>query len=205
MKSIGIILVMCLGFFNQSFSQPRGNPHGPSRSRGSYSTPGPRFQQRAGNRHVRVINVRPQHIYTNMPRRGVIVRTIPHETVIISRGADRYHYHNGIFYRPSRIGFQVIPAPIGVRVNVLPSHFITINFGPRPYYYYYGTYYIKVPDTEEYEVAPPPIGARVNALPDGYEKVSLDGMIYYLVDGTYYKAIVDETGEVMYEVVGNKK
>jgi len=50
-------------------------------------------------------------------------------------------------------------------------------------------------------VVSPPVGAVVESLPDGYETVNIDGETYYEVDGAQYKPVVQENGEIWYEVI----
>lgn len=69
----------------------------------------------------------------------------------------------------------------------------------RPYYYYNGVYYEQ--RTDQYEVVSPPVGAIVESLPDGYETIEIDGETYYTVDGAQYKPVVQENGEIWYQVI----
>lgn len=47
----------------------------------------------------------------------------------------------------------------------------------------------------------PPVGAIVESIPDGYQTVVIDGETYYTVDGAQYKPVVQDNGEVWYEVI----
>ena len=68
-----------------------------------------------------------------------------------------------------------------------------------PYYYYNGTYYDDYQDN--YRVVAPPVGAVVESLPQGYETVVIDGETYYKVDNVQYKPVVQDNGEIWYEVI----
>lgn len=78
-----------------------------------------------------------------------------HEVVIV--GHQRYHYHDGRFYRPAWFGFEfaVVSPPIGVVVRVLPFGYRTIIVGGGTYYYYDNIYYTTCPSG--YIVVPAPV------------------------------------------------
>src|SRR2546421_11500340 len=97
-------------------------------------------------------------------------------TVILSFGGYRYHYMDGIFYRPYRSYFQVIAPPIGIRIGILPYGYSRIMVGPDPYYYYNGIFYRQSDDY--YEVVTPPVGAEVAELPAGAGAVVIDNKKY---------------------------
>ncbi|MDD5044862.1 MAG: hypothetical protein PHU91_04000 [Candidatus Omnitrophica bacterium] len=66
--------------------------------------------------------------------------------VVIYRG-ERFHYHEGRFYRPSFFGFDfnfVIP-PVGVVVTYLPFGYRTVIIGGARYYEYDNVYYQPCP------------------------------------------------------------
>ena len=66
--------------------------------------------------------------------------------VTVFRG-ERYHYHEGRFYRPTLFGFSfnfVMP-PIGVVVTYLPYGYRTIIVGRARYYEYDNVYYQPCP------------------------------------------------------------
>jgi hypothetical protein len=68
-----------------------------------------------------------------------------------------------------------------------------------PYYYYNGTYYDQ--RDNYYTVVSPPVGAVVESIPDGYKTLIIDGETYYTVDGAQYKPVIQENGEIWYEVI----
>ena len=77
------------------------------------------------------------------------------EEIIV--GHDRYHYHDGRFYRPSWFGFEfsVVTPPFGAVVSFLPFGYRTIVVAGAPYYYYNGVYYRSCPSG--YLVVPQPV------------------------------------------------
>lgn len=66
--------------------------------------------------------------------------------VTVFRG-ERYHYHEGRFYRPSLFGFSfdLVMPPIGVVVSYLPYGHRTIVVGGVTYYEYDNVYYQPCP------------------------------------------------------------
>lgn len=136
------------------------------------------------------------------PQWGAPVKSAPGNTKVVVHQSGNYQYRDGVFYRPNPAGAYVAgPAPVGFRISILPTGFTRLVIGGIPYFYYYGTYYRRYGQLE-YEVVNPPIGAIIYDLPLGYERVSISGVTYYFYDETYYKAIIDQYGEVAYEVVG---
>ena len=95
--------------------------------------------------------------------------------------------------------FSVIAPPIGIYINVLPAGYRRIYVHDYPYYYYNGTYYDQ--RGSNYYVVSPPVGAVVESLPAGYETVVIDGETFYTADGAQYKPVVQDNGEIWYEVI----
>ena len=144
--------------------------------------------------------VSPERQYKKLPRRGEYVSAPPKKTMVIRHGHYDYRFDDGVFYRPVGNSFVVTAPPVGIHVSILPKAASRLHYLNRPYFYYYGVFYIQL-SNGGYEVVEPPLGARVYALPDGYEIFDLDGMVYYRLGETYYKAIVEDNGNVAYEVV----
>lgn len=161
-----------------------------------------RYSNSNSNRHYHHSKVKPSYKYGKMPQWGYSYNAIPKRSRAIVHTGSRYHYYNGIFYKPVGSGYVISRAPVGVRVHSVPVGHVRIVMGPKVYYYYYGTYYVKSPNTNDYVTVAPPVGARVDALPDGYRKVYIEDRTYYEFEGVYYKAVIDQYGEVWYEVVG---
>ena len=141
------------------------------------------------------------HHYKHLPRRGVVVKTLPSGVVIVKHKGANLHFHNGVFYKSKgAASFAVVRAPLGVRVKVLPPGHRKIMVKKRAYVYYYGTFYAKAKGSEEYEVVEAPIGAEVDALPEGYEMEEVDGVVYYTLDDVRYMEKGSDEDPV-YEVV----
>ena len=153
-----------------------------------------------GRYHRPVYNPRnPSWRYSYLPRRYSTFNTLPSTYLSINFGGYGYRYYDGVFYRPYNNIFTVIAPPIGIHINILPVGYRRIYVGDYPYYYYNGTYYDY--QDNEYVVVSPPVGAIVESIPDGYETVVVDGETYYTVDGAQYKPVVQENGEIWYEVI----
>ena len=135
-----------------------------------------------------------------MPHWGYAYKVAPRHAYVVPHSGVRYYYNSGIFYKQHGPKYVIVRAPIGLRVKVLPTNNIRFVHGGRTFYYYYGTYYART-SNNEYITVDPPLGARIDALPDGYIKVIIEDRTYYEFEGTLYKAVIDEYGDVWYEVV----
>ncbi|MEP6711474.1 MAG: DUF6515 family protein [Ferruginibacter sp.] len=136
----------------------------------------------------------------NFYRRNSIVTSFPYGYQTINYGGYGYRYCQGNYYRPYNNSFIVVGAPIGIFINTLPFGYRRIVVRDNPYYYYNGTYYDQRADNN-YSVVAPPLGAVVESIPEGYETIVVDGQTYYNVDGVQYKPVVQDNGEIWYEVI----
>jgi len=141
----------------------------------------------------------PNWRYAYAPRRNSVFYSLPSSYFSINFGGYGYRYYDGIFYRPYNNIFRVVAPPIGIFVNLLPTGYSRIYVNDYPYYYYNGTYYDQ--RDNHYVVVSPPVGAVVESLPDGYETVNIDGETYYIADGAQYKPVLQDNGEIWYEVI----
>ena len=144
----------------------------------------------------------PHKHYSHHPKRGTVLKSINTGAVSIRFKENRFHYHNGVFYKPSGQKYIVARAPIGMGIKVLPPRYKRFILGKRTYFYYYGTFYQKTVGANEFEVIEAPAGAVVDAIPEGYETVVIDGVYYYTLDDVQYKPTELSNGEIGYEVVG---
>jgi len=115
---------------------------------------------------------------------------------------DGYSYYDsdGVYFKQDEDKYEVVPAPIGHKVKVLPKGNIQFTIDGKQFYYYYGTYYI--PADGQYEVVQPPIGAEVDSIPNGYDKVVVDGQTYFTLNGVQYKAVIRDN-VIWYRVIKN--
>ena len=142
--------------------------------------------------------------YATLPAYRSRVTVLPTNARTVPLGGISYRYSNGLYYRPFGTSFELVSAPVGFRLNVLPVGYQRILIGPNPYYYYYGAFYQPLPNNTGYQVITPPVGAIVYELPNGYDQVVIENITYYVNDGVYYRADVDQQGNVFYEVVGKR-
>ncbi|MDO9375605.1 MAG: DUF6515 family protein [Ferruginibacter sp.] len=142
----------------------------------------------------------PNWRYAGMPRRNSYFNTLPSSYLSIQFGGFNYRYYDGIYYRPYNNMFRVVAPPFGLFINTLPLGHRRIYVRDYPYYYYNGTYYDQR-DDDRYVVVSPPVGAVVESIPDGYKTINIDGETYYTVDGAQYKPVLQENGEIWYEVI----
>ncbi|MBW7951870.1 MAG: hypothetical protein H3C56_04770 [Chitinophagaceae bacterium] len=110
-----------------------------------------------------------------------------------------FYFCDGFYYRPYGASFQLIMAPIGIRVYALPWGFYRWYIGPDMYYYYGGTYYTRV--NNYYQVVEAPIGSILPQLPSGTKQVTINNEQYFELNGTYYKPTL-RNGETWYTIVG---
>lgn len=139
--------------------------------------------------------------YTYFPPRRTIITSFPFAFQTIRFGGLGYRFYDGTFYRPYNSSFMVVAPPIGIFINVLPFGYRRIVVNDYPYYYYNGTYYDQDYDNNGYKVVAPPVGAVVESIPPGYEKITIDGETYYKIDDVQYKPVVQDNGEIWYQVI----
>lgn len=137
--------------------------------------------------------------YSYFPRRNSIVTSFPFAYQTINYGGYGYRYCDGVYYRPYNNVFRVCAPPFGIFINVLPFGYRRIVVHDYPYYYYNGTYYDEYQSS--YRVVAPPVGAVVESIPEGYETIVIDGETYYKVDDVQYKPVVQDNGEIWYQVL----
>lgn len=147
-----------------------------------------------------VVVSKPSARYVHTPNRGKRVAVVPNGAKTLKWKTKKYFFNNGAFYTSSGKEYMVVSPPVGIRVKALPLGFIRIKRQKRSLFYFNGIYY-QTTGNEEYEVINPPIGAQVDALPLDSEQVLIDEKTYYKTEDILYKAVIGETGEILYEVV----
>lgn len=90
---------------------------------------------------------------------GYQLRRLPRGQIRIAVGPERYHYYDGMFFRPARSGYVVVTAPISARVPTLPLGYVSFGIGTHSYFFVNSTYYLWEPRTREYVVVSEPDGA----------------------------------------------
>jgi hypothetical protein len=89
-------------------------------------------------------------------RPGSSVRHLPRGYRRYYYGGNPYYFHGGVWYSPSRHGFMVVRAPIGLYMPVLPPYSTTVWRGGVPYFYADDTYYQRLPQSDGYRIVTPP-------------------------------------------------
>ena len=97
------------------------------------------------------------------PRPGTPMVALPGGAVHVIHGGGHYYFHGGVWFRPVGPRFVVVAPPFGVVIPFLPSTYVTLSIGGRPYFYANGAYYVTQPG-QGYVVVEPPPGADL-ALP----------------------------------------
>jgi len=105
------------------------------------------------------------------PPRGHLVPSLPagHRRIVF-RGVH-YHYHAGVWYRPSGTRYIVVSPPYGLTITFLPPFFTIIWVGAVPYYYAAGVYYLWYPEYHYYRVVEPPPESDIREQPPGSEEL----------------------------------
>jgi len=123
---------------------------------------------------------RREHI-ERMEHPPVRVTHQPQNYVGVVVGSRRYFYNGGSFYVRARGGYNVVAAPIGARIRVLPAGFVSLRIGDLDYYYFNGIYYTYLPDQSGYVVVEKPADA------DNVVDLKLDQVKMY--DGTTVEGV----------------
>jgi hypothetical protein len=79
------------------------------------------------------------------PAPGQSVDALPQGHRAVFWGKERYHFFNGVWYRPVGRQFLVVTPPIGLIVPSLPSFHTTLWVNSVPYYYANQVYYTQSP------------------------------------------------------------
>lgn len=127
---------------------------------------------------------------------GTAIDVLPHGYVSVVVGSMPYYYHHGVFYRPYRRGYVVVPAPIGAVIMFSPPG-VVVMVENDPFHYYRGVFY--APRGGRYVVVRPPIGAFVRSVPPTAVTHHVDGVEYKEYAGTYYRPAIRE-GQRGYQV-----
>lgn len=114
----------------------------------------------------------PRHHHDRFyPSRGLIVDRLPPGHIVVPYRSERYHFHGGVWYRPSGSRFVVVAPPIGLSVSILPPFYTTLWVGGAPYFYADGVYYRWRPAERHYVVVEPPRESEITALPPEPEQL----------------------------------
>lgn len=84
---------------------------------------------------------------------GSIIATLPDKHTPV--GPEQY-YSDGVFYRNSSHGYEVIAAPIGVRVDQIPADHRIVRYQNHDYFESKGAWYSFDARTKQYQVVSAP-------------------------------------------------
>ena len=104
------------------------------------------------------------HHNRQYPARGQFVDVLPPGHRAVFFGKERYHFFNGVWYRPVGRQFLVASPPVGLIVPFLPPYHVTLWIGGKPCYYANEVYYTQSP--VGYTVSEQPKG-EVSQTPPG--------------------------------------
>jgi hypothetical protein len=128
---------------------------------------------------------------------GTTIDALPHGYVTVMVGTVPYYYSSGVFYRPHRHGYVIVPAPAGAVVMAPPRGSVPVRVGNASYRYHRGVFY--APRAGRVEVVRPPRGAFVRSLPKDAVTRRIRGVEYKEYEGTYYRPTV-QSGRKGYQV-----
>lgn len=111
-----------------------------------------------------------------------------------------YYYNNGSFYQRRNGYYNIVAAPVGYHINILPVGCRTFRRGGVAYYFTAGNYYT-YNNRGYYQVVAPPTGHIVYDLPFGTDTLTINGLVYYEYAGTLYQRIETQNG-FAYQVSG---
>jgi len=121
---------------------------------------------------------------------GTAIDVLPHGYVSVMVGTMPYYYDHGVFYRPYRHGYVVVPAPIGATLIGPPPGSVLVLVENDPFHYYHGVFY--APRANRYVVVRPPIGAFVRSVPETAATRRIGGVEYKEYAGTYYRPAIHD-------------
>lgn len=116
--------------------------------RTSYDTR-PRYDNYEENRN--------ETLFKEYSAEGQFVRRIPRNAEKFKMAGKPFYMYEGIFYKPERKGYVIIPPPIGLRVKYIPRGARHLQIDRLDYYEMNGTYYLDIPKKRYYEIVPEPV------------------------------------------------
>ncbi|MEL6251984.1 MAG: DUF6515 family protein [Bacteroidota bacterium] len=105
---------------------------------------------------------------------GQFIRRIPKGAEKFKMGGKPFYMYEGVFYKPQKKGYVIIPPPIGMRVKYVPRGARHMKIDGLDYYEMNGTYYLDIPRKRYYEIVPEPVHETrkfpVQAQPEDYRR-----------------------------------
>ncbi len=135
------------------------------------------------------------------PAKQKVVSRVPSKATVVKHKGATLHISNGKYYKSVGGKYQLVAAPFGLRVSVVPPKHSIFKFRDLAYLYAAGVIYRQI-SSNEYEVVEPQLGMMVPELPDyNVSEVVIDGVIYFEFDDVLYMQVPTTSG-LQYEVVG---
>ena len=120
--------------------------------------------EKKGDFHLRQFMDSGHNHNRSYPAPGQFIEALPQGHRAVFWGKERYHFLNGVWYRPIGRQFLVVTPPIGLLVPFLPSFHTTFWVNGIPNYYANEVYYTQSP--AGYVVAERPKG-EISQTPPG--------------------------------------
>lgn len=108
-----------------------------------------RLPKREHNPYWERRNYRPARPMSILPT----IHRLPSRHTVISHGKDKYHYHDGRYYRPYGAGFMLVRPPLGLMVFEIPVNSRTVVSSGITYHVFGDVYYLR--KGARYEVVRP--------------------------------------------------
>ncbi|MEM6799767.1 MAG: DUF6515 family protein [Bacteroidota bacterium] len=100
---------------------------------------------------------RNETLFKEYSAEGQFIRRIPKNAERFKMGGKPFYMHEGVFYKPQKRGYVIIPPPIGMRVKFVPRGARHLQIDGLDYYEINGTYYLDIPRKRYYEIVPEPV------------------------------------------------
>ena len=109
--------------------------------------------------------------YEELSAEGQFVRRIPRGAEKFKMAGKPFYMNEGVFYKPVKKGYIIIPPPIGLRVKHVPPHSLRLQIDGLTYYEINDTWYLDVPRKRYFEIVTPPVSnSRKNQIQDERER-----------------------------------
>ena len=100
---------------------------------------------------------RNETLFKEYSAEGQFIRRIPKNAEKFKMGGKPFYMYEGVFYKPQKRGYVIIPPPIGMRVKFVPRGARHLQIDGLDYYEMNGTYYLDIPRKRYYEIVPEPV------------------------------------------------
>jgi hypothetical protein len=88
-----------------------------------------------------VVLALPVRAATNMSFGITVGATLPEKAAAVKVGKDTFFVYHGSFYRQLKVGYVLVPAPLGATIKALPRGAVQFKLGKVTYYQHAGVYF----------------------------------------------------------------